>query len=127
MMNEGDICVNFFFYGYPALKALSAFLYSYCIRLSNYQVSLRFLRLILMWLSHIECLPLGSDLSCHPNMLSKINNLNPCKSGQGQKEVLLDLVTVYLGQPTLSYSQNIVSFVKNIAYSKIKRMSSNTL
>ena len=41
-MNEGDICVNFFFfYGYPALKALSAFLYPYCIRLSNYQVSLR--------------------------------------------------------------------------------------
>ena len=127
MMNEGDICVNFFFYRYPALKALRAFLYSYCIRLSNYQVSLRFIQLILMWLSHIECLPLASHLFCHPSMLSKNNNLNPCKSGEGQKEVLLDLVTVYLAQPTLSYSQNIVSFVKTIVYSIIKRMSSHTL
>ena len=73
-----------FFYGYPAVKALSAFLYSYCIRSSNCQVSLRFLRLILMWLSHIECLPLGSHLFCHPRMLSKNNNINACKSGEGQ-------------------------------------------
>ena len=127
MMNGGDICVNFFFYGYPALKALSVFLYSYCIRLSNYQVNLRFLRLILMWLSHTECLPLGSHLFCYLNMLSKNNNLNPCKSGEGQREVLLDLVTVYLAQPTLSYSQNTVSFVKKIAYSITKRMSTHTL
>ena len=125
-MNEDGICVKFFFYGYPALKALSAFLYSYCIRLSNYQVSLRFLRLILMWLSHIEYLRLGLHLFCHPNMLSEKSNLNPCKSEEGQKEVLLDLVTVYLAQPTLSYSQNIVSFVKK-AYSIIKRMSTHTL
>ena len=121
-MNEGHICVKFFFYGYPALKALSAFLYSYCIRLSNYQVSLRFLWLILMWLSHIEYLRLGSHLFCHPNMLSENNNLNPCKSEEGQKEVLLDLATVYLAQPTLSYSQNIVSFVKKVAYSIKKRI-----
>ena len=45
-------------------------------------------------------------------MLRKNNNLSPCKSGEGQKEVLPDLVTVYLTQPTLSYSQNIVPFVK---------------
>ena len=44
-------------------------------------------------------------------MLSKNNNLNPCKSGEGQKEVLLHLVTVYLAQPTLSYSQNIDCFI----------------
>ena len=68
-----------------------------------------------MWLSsHIECFPLGSHLFCHPNMLS----LNPCKSREDQKEVLLDLVTVYLAQPTLIYSQNIVSFVKKIEYKK---------
>ena len=48
-------------------------------------------------------------------------------SGEGQKEVLLDLVTVYLAQPTLSYSQNIVSFVKKIAYNIIKGMSTHTL
>ena len=119
--NEGDTCVNFFLYAYPALKAFSAFLYTYCMRLSNYEVSLCSLRLILMWLAHIEC------LSCHPNMLSKNNNLNPCKSREGQKEVLLDQVTVYLAQPTLNYSQNIVSFVKKIAYSIIKRMSTCTL
>ena len=60
-------------------------------------------------------------------MLGKSNNLNPCKSGEGQKEVLLDLVTVYLAQPTLSYSPNIVSFVRKIVYSIIKRMSTHTL
>ena len=122
------MCELLFFYGYPALKAFIAFLYSYCIRLSNYQVSLRFLRLILMWLSsHIECFPLGLNLFCHPNMLSQNNNLNPCKSGEDQKKVLLDLVIVYLAQPTLICSQNIVSFVKKIAYSIIKRMSNHTL
>ena len=121
------MCELLFFYGYPALKAFIAFLYSYCIRLSNYQVSLRFLRLILMWLSHIECFAFRFTLILSSNMLNKNNNLNPCKSGEGQKEVLLDLVTVYLAQPTLSYSQNIVSFVKKIAYSIIKRMSTHTL
>ena len=49
-------------------------------------------------------------------------SLNPCKSREDQKEVLLDLVTVYLAQPTLSYSQNIVSFVKKVAYSIKKRI-----
>ena len=83
-MNEGDICVNFFFLWVSCSKrsqCVPIFILYQVIKLSG---KLAFLRLILMWLSHIECLPLGSHLFCHPRMLSKNNNINACKSGEGQ-------------------------------------------